>query len=96
MLRGTIFSVSVVHPKEIVAARRSLMPHFKAERENRNNKISIEYPATLIVTGKVIADDLADWYPVLECDRCHLSNTLNNISSSRPSLWQKISPVDDI
>ena len=85
MLRGTNFSVSRDYPKEIVAARRRLMPRFKAERENRNNKVSIEYPAKLIVNGKVIADEFADWYPALERDRCHLASNINSILSSRPS-----------
>lgn len=85
MLKGTNFSVSRDYPKEIVAARRRLMPRYKAERQNRNNKVSIEYPAKLVVNGKVIVDEFADWYPVLERDRCQLLTNINNIESSRPS-----------
>lgn len=85
MLRGTIFSVSRDYPKEIVEARRRLTPRFKSQRENRNNKASIEYAAKLIVNGKVIADEFADWYPALERDRCHLASNINSILSSRPS-----------
>lgn len=91
MLKGTHFSVSKDYPKEIVAARRRLMPRFKAERQNRNNKVSIEYPAKLVVNGKVIADEFADWYPVLEHDRCQLACNVNNTTDTRNSR-----PIDSL
>lgn len=51
MLKGSNFSVTRDYPKEIVAARQNLISQFKVERQNRNNKVSIEYPAKLLVNG---------------------------------------------
>lgn len=62
MLRTTGYSVSRDHPKEILSARHRLLPQFKTERQNRNNKVSIEYPAKLVINGRVIADEFPDWY----------------------------------
>ena len=73
MLKGTNYSVSKDFPKEIVSARQRLIPRYKAERENRN-KVSIEYPAKLVVKGKVVADEFPDWYSVLKHDRHKLVN----------------------
>lgn len=39
MLKGSGFSVTKDYPKEIVAARQRLLPLFKAERQNRSNKV---------------------------------------------------------
>ena len=54
MLRGTKFSVTRDFPIEIVNARRSLMPELIKEKQNRNNKVSIDYPARLMVNGKTV------------------------------------------
>ena len=43
MLKGSGFSVTKDYPKEIVAARQRLLPLFKAERQNRNNKVSLDH-----------------------------------------------------
>ena len=74
MLRNTSFSVSRDYPKELVSARQRLIPQFKMERQNRNNKVSIVYPAKLVLNGRVIADELPDWYSVLSQDRFKLAN----------------------
>ena len=74
MLRGTIFSVSRDYPKEIVSVRQRLMPQFKAERQNKNNKVSLEYPAKLVVNGRVVADEFPDWFSVLGQNRYKLAN----------------------
>ena len=38
MLKATNFSVSRDYPKEILSARKRLIPRFKLERQNKNNK----------------------------------------------------------
>ena len=73
MLKATNFSVSRDYPKEILSARKRLIPRFKLERQNKN-KVSIEYPAKLVVNGRVIADEFPDWYIMLSQDRCKLAN----------------------
>ena len=73
ILKGSSYSVTRDYPKEKVAFRQRLMPIFKSERQNRNNKVSIEYPARLVVNGHVIKDEFPDWYQVLEYDRYTLA-----------------------
>lgn len=77
-LKGTNFSVSRDFPMEIVSARKRLMPMYRTERLNSNNRVSIEYPAKLVVNGKTVADQFPDWYSVLQQDRYQLAKTLNN------------------
>lgn len=72
MLRGSGYSVTRDYPKEIVAARQRLMPRFRTERQN-GHRVSIEYPARLVVNGKTVADEFPDWYQTLEYDRFQLS-----------------------
>ena len=77
-LKGTNFSVSRDFPMEIVSARKRLMPVYRTERLIPNNRVSIEYPAKLIVNGKTVADQFPDWYSVLQQDRYQLVKTLNS------------------
>ena len=77
MLRGTKFSVTRDFPMEIVNARRNLMAQFIKEKQNRNKKVSIEYPARLTVNGRTVLDEFPDWYSVLQQDRYQLANTLS-------------------
>ena len=74
MLRNSKFSVTRDYPRELVAARQRLTLRYKAERANFNNKVAIEYPAKLVVNGKIVADEFPDWYSVLACDRYQLAN----------------------
>ena len=65
MLRGSTFSVSRDFPKEIVNVRRSLLPQYKEQKQIRGNRVSMEYPAKIIVNSKVIADGFPDWYQLI-------------------------------
>ena len=76
MLRGKPFSVTRDYPLEIVKARRTLMPQYIKEKQNRQNKVSMEYPARLIVNGKTVSDAFPDWYTVLQQDRYEIATTL--------------------
>ena len=76
MLRGKNFSVTRDYPLEIVKARHTLMPQYIKEKQNRQNKVSIEYPARLIVNGKTVSDAFPDWYTVLQQDRYEIATTL--------------------
>ena len=73
MLRGSGYSVTRDYPKEIVSARQRLMPRFRTERLN-GQKVSIEYPARLVVNGRTVADEFPEWYQILEYDRFQLSS----------------------
>ena len=56
MLKVTHFSVTRDYSKEIVEARKGLMPLYREQRQIRGNKVSLEFPAKLVVNGKIIAD----------------------------------------
>ena len=80
MLKGTNFSVTRDYPIEIVTARRNLMSLYKEHRQNRNNRVSLEFPARLVVNGKTVADSFPDWYTVLQRDRYQMVQSLNNFT----------------
>ena len=90
MLKGSGYTITKDYPKEIVAARQRLMPRFKAERQNRHNKVSIEYPAKLVVNGRIIADEFPDWYQVLEHDRYKLACGNFSSPSGRPQYTERV------
>ena len=56
-----------------MAARQRLMPRYRDERMSRNNKVTIEYPAKLVVNGRIVADEFPDWFQVLGYDRYQLA-----------------------
>ena len=58
------------------------MPTFLKERQNRNNKVSIEYPARLVIKGKTVMDEFPDWHTVLYQDRYQLLATLSDSPTS--------------
>ena len=48
------------------------MPRYRTEGQN-GHKVSIEYPAKLVVNGRIVADEFSDWYQTLEYDRYQLA-----------------------
>ena len=78
-LRGSGFSVTRDFPQEIVRARRTLMPQYIQEKQNRQNKVSIEYPAKFVVNGKIISDAFLDWYTILNQDRYEMAKSLSQV-----------------
>ena len=66
MLKGKEYSINKDFPKEIVDARRRLWPEYKHLRQiDPGAKTSIVYPAKLISNGHTIADEFADWGPIM-------------------------------
>ena len=66
LLKNSNIGIHRDYPKEIVDARSELWPLFKSEREqNPRAKVSIGFPAKVIVNGKVISNKFPDWYQVL-------------------------------
>ena len=88
MLANSGFSVTRDYPKEIVVARQRLLPRYKAERRNFNNKVSIEFPAKLVVNSKIVADEFPEWHSLLAYDRYQLAN--GNTSMAMPQ--QTVTP----
>ena len=54
------------------------MPEFLKEQQNKSNKVSMEYPARLVINGKTVMDEFPDWHAVLQQDRYQLANTLSD------------------
>lgn len=78
-LKDTDISVHRDYPKEIVNARSELWPMYKSEKQNNPRaKVSIGFPAKLIVNGSVIANKFPDWYDILRGTR------INTPVRSRP------------
>ena len=74
-LRGTQYSVTRDYPKEISDARNALWPQYRKARENPSSKVSIRFPARLVVDGVTIQDMFPDWYKVMNGSRVHNSET---------------------
>ena len=86
VLRGSSFSVTRDFPLEIVKARRTLMPQYIKEKQNRQDRVSIEYPARLVVNGQTVCDAFPDWYSVLQQDRYDMAKTLSQtVNTSMPA-----------
>ena len=86
MLRGSDFSVSLDLPKEILNARKNLMPQYKQQQQIRGNKVTLEYPAKLIVNGQVIADGFPDWHRYMQTDRYEMLKPNNAQATAQKSM----------
>ena len=54
------------YPHEIAAARKSLWNLYKQARASGNNRVSIQYPARLVVNGVTTHDCFPDWDHVMK------------------------------
>ena len=72
MLKGTPYGISRDYPQEITHARQKLWPQYKAARENPLNRVTIGYPAKLIVNGVVVCDLFPEWNSVNKGSRISL------------------------
>ena len=85
-LADTNYGVSRDYPKEIVTARSQLWPMYKSEKGKfPKRKVSIGFPAKLIVDGPVIEDKFPDWFAVLRGSR-HYQNSENSENTSPKSV----------
>ena len=94
-LRGTPISISRDYPNEITNARKSLWPQFKSERANPSNRVSMVYPAKLLVNGVVVSDKFPEWDRIMRGSRISIvegddqpgSNSVNmNTNSAQRNL----------
>lgn len=70
ILKGSNYGVSRDYPNEIAKARQSLWMQFKDIRGNNpNKKVSLGYPAKIIVDGDTVIDKFPDWFSVLDGSR---------------------------
>ena len=95
-LKNTNYSVCRDYPKEITEARNKLWPHYKKARENPSAKVSIRYPARLVVDGVTTHDIFPDWFQVLNgrrvqtgSDNNHRNTATHNVTSDLPLSGQQ-------
>lgn len=86
-LTGTPFGINRDYPPEIVQARKDLYPMMKRYRaEKPGSKVTIQFPARLVIDRTVIVDKFPDWHEVLRRSR-HVTR------SSRPFIQDR--SIDD-
>ncbi|MES9882921.1 MAG: hypothetical protein ABW185_18795 [Sedimenticola sp.] len=69
-LTGTAFGINRDYPPEIVNARKDLYPMLKRYRaEKPDSRVTIQFPARLLIDKTVIVDMFPDWYEVLKRSR---------------------------
>ena len=68
MLKGTRFGVDRDYPKEINNARKLLWNRYKELRETecRNDTVSLQFPAKIVVNGRVVEDAFPGWNDALK------------------------------
>ena len=77
-LRGTAYGVSRDYPNEISKARNSLWKQFKDIRDNnKNKKVSLGFPAKIMVDNAVVVDLCPDWFEILRGSRVDLDPEKN-------------------
>lgn len=68
MLKGKEYGINRDYPNEIISARSKLWADYKSAKDlykGSGNKVSIGFPAKLIINGKVTRDEFPDWRQVL-------------------------------
>ena len=66
LLKDTEYSISRDYPLEITRARKTLWPDFKRTKtQNPSAKVSIGYPAKIIVNGVVTLDLFPEWDDII-------------------------------
>ena len=76
-LRGTPYGISRDFPPEITKARQVLCSQFKEARGNPLNRVTIAYPAKLIVNSVIVCDFFSDWDIVMKGSRISLPKQSN-------------------
>ena len=92
-LKNTTYSVCRDYPTEITEARNKLWPHYRKARENPSSKVSIRYPARLVIDGVTTHDMFPDWFRVLKGSRAQTASRTaqSNIGQSSGTDSQQLS-----
>ena len=87
LLRGTQFSVDRYYPAEITNARKLLWPRYKALKQNKRERDTVEsqYPARLVKNNVVIEDAFPGWTDVMKGTRVIPSVRNRNTPNEQPS-----------
>jgi hypothetical protein len=85
MLKDTPYSVDVDLPREIQQARSRLWPRFKkCKQENPRSKVTIVYPAKLIMDHRLIHDEMPEWGRYMRNDRLLEIEHIDRQQQTRP------------
>jgi len=68
-LQGTTYGINRDYPREITNARSRMWTQYKDAKKIRSNKVSIAYPAKLIINKQVVRDEFPDWNDVINKSR---------------------------
>ena len=69
-LKGTTYGINRDYPKEIADARRDLYRQLKEiKRADSEVEVSLQYPAKLIVNGKLHTDKFPKWREIMKKSR---------------------------
>ena len=87
-LAGTSFSVNRDFPLQITTARKELWPQYKQLKTKiLSAKVRIQFPAKLVMNGKVICDMFPEWRQTVNTPRVNTSPscsaTINTVTQSR-------------
>ena len=82
-LQGTNKGISRDYPQEIIKARKPLRAEMKALKQSQPEaKISIQYPAKLVIDGRVHMDMFPQWREYMKRDRLKTGTTDDGSSCS--------------
>ena len=85
---STSFIVNRDFPPEIKTACKELWPQYKQlKTKNPSTKVRIQFPAKLVMNGKVVCDMFPEWRQIINNPRVNTSSscsaTINTITQSR-------------
>ena len=85
-LKETAFGVSRDYSQELINARKPLHAEMKTLKSKfPRAKISMQYPAKLIIDGRVHQDMFPRWREYMKCDRLHNKDS-GKVQTSDPSV----------
>ena len=96
-LKNTRFGINRDYPQEIINARKPLFEEKKTlKAQNPGAKISIHYPAKLVMNGRVMKDMFPQWYTVMRGGRLDTSGYVRSIDSSDRDCFETTTDESDM
>ena len=94
-LQGTRYGINRDYPREIIDARKPLFEEKKRlKSQNPNATISIQYPAKLVMNGRVIKDKFPQWLTVMRSDRLDMNGYIRSADSN--DIFETSSDMSDM
>ena len=94
-LQGTRYGINRDYPREIIDAKKPLFEEKKRlKSQNPNATISIQYPAKLVMNGRVIKDKFPQWLTVMRSDRLDMNGYIR--SADPNDIFETSSDMSDM